>query len=228
MFKHFRKDLVQHKKFLVFSALFYPLYLGFFGSRYGGGRAAALLTAVLLAFIPITLFSREAKFKAAAFSLSLPTTRAELLRARYALSWGLMIALYIASGGVAAVFPGGKLPAGGFFEIRAVLMALALTALVFAAIMPLLIRFGWAGLIAFLVGMQVLGIALLGAASFLKNGRALTRFFKAVLTFIPRTIDGLLSSAGSAGTAALVLAAALAVTAASYGLSLAVFKTREF
>jgi len=178
--------------------------------------------------IPITLFSREAKFKAAAFNLSLPTTRAELLRARYALSWGLMTVLYAASGGVAAVLPGGKLPAGVFFDIRAVLMVLPLMAVAFAVIMPLLVRYGWAGLIALLVAMQLLGIVLMAVASLLKNGRSLTRLFVAVLTFIPRTVDGLLSSAGPAATTALVLAAALIVTCASYGVSLALFKAREF
>jgi ABC-type transport system involved in multi-copper enzyme maturation permease subunit len=103
-----RRDIFLHKKFIVFLGAFYLLYLGYFGSRLDNPRIIAVIGPFLMAIFPISIFSREDKFKSLAFCLSLPMTRAEFLRARYALSWIMMGVVYAAAALLMSVLPGAK------------------------------------------------------------------------------------------------------------------------
>jgi len=222
MLKHILKDLLFHRRFLLTFGLFYPLYIGFFGSRLSTPTVAAIMGAFLYALVPIMLFSREDRFKSVGFSLSLPTTRREMLRSHYVLSWALMAALYLAASLLMIVMPGGKLGPAKVFSLQTILLTLATMTLTFAALMPLFVRFGMAGLIVFLIAMQVLGVV------FLLFRMAIGRSVISVVRALPRIVAALLAALGPAGAAAVALVFILAINVISFGISARLFAGKEF
>jgi hypothetical protein len=216
-----RRDFILHRKFIVFLGAFYLIYLGYFGSRLNDLRILALFGPFLIVVFPISVFSRDDKFKSLAFGLSLPTTRAAFLGARYILSWALMAVVYAAGAALMSAFRGGRPGLSSAFELKIVLLTLTITALLFGFLMPLTVRFGWMGLIILLVCVQVLGV-------FALIFRSLLRLLKPAVTAVPHALDASLSSLGPVATSVIVLALAGFLTAASYGAAVALFRRMEF
>ena len=222
MLKHILKDLLFHRRFLLAFGLIWPVYMSFFGSRLSTPTVAAILGAFLYALVPIMVFSREDKFKAVAFSLSLPTTRREMLRSHYVLSWALMTVLYVAASLLMVVMPGGKLGWAKVFSLQTILLTLAAMTLVFAVLMPLFVRFGMVGMMVFLVVMQVLGVV------FMLLRMAIGRSAISAVKALPRFIAAVLAALGPAGAAAVVVVLLLGINAISYGISARLFARKEF
>jgi hypothetical protein len=155
------KDLILNKRYLLWVGVFYVAYLGFFGSRLSSPRLALLVGAFMSALMPLLNYTREDKFKAALLSCSLPSTRKQIVRSRYVLSWLLMLAVYLLIVPAMAFFPGGKLGLASLVNVHSIFLFLTVLTLVFAVLMPLLLRFGLVGMFVFLIGMQVLGIAVM-------------------------------------------------------------------
>jgi hypothetical protein len=155
------KDLILNKRYLLGIGMFYVAYLGFFGSRLSSPRLALLIGAFMSALMPLLNYTREDKFKAALLSCSLPSTRKQIVRSRYVLSWLLMIAVYLLIIPAMAFFPGGKLGLASLVNVHSIFLFLTVLTLVFAVLMPLLLRFGLVGMFVFLIGMQVLGIVVM-------------------------------------------------------------------
>jgi hypothetical protein len=175
------------------------------------------------AILPLILFGREDKFKAAAFGLSLPATRREIMIARYLLSWGLMLPIYAAGSFLMTIAPGSTLTTPIVFEPRTVLFSLAFMALFFAALMPLFVRFGQAGMLVFIVSLQVLGILLLVFKSLIS-----LRMIKTAVLSLPKTISSIQDSAGTAVAALAVGALLFLLTYVSFELSMMIFRKKEF
>jgi len=216
------KDLRLHRRFLLTTGLLFPLYMGYFGSRLSTPTIASIFGGFLYGLIPIIVFSREDKFKAVGFGLSLPTTRREVLRSRYALGWLLMAAYYLASSFLMIIIPGGQLGPEAIFNVRTILLALAAMTLVFSSLMPLSVRFGMAGLMVFLVAIQVLGIFLLLLRITVGPKAA------AVIHTLPRSIAAAVDALGPAGAAAAVLVLLVILSAISLGIARRVFAKKEY
>jgi len=222
MLKHILKDLRFHRRFLLTFGVFYPIYLGFFGSRLSTPTVAAIIGAFLYALVPIMVFSREDKFKAVGFSLSLPTTRREMLCSRYVLSWIMMVVLYLAGSLLMIAMPGGKLGPAKVFGLQTVLLTLAMMTLIYAALMPLFIRFGMVGLMVFLVAMQVLGVV------FMLLRMAIGKSIINAIRALPRLIGSAAAALGPAGAAAVVIVLLVAVNMISFVISAHLFARKEF
>jgi len=222
MLKQIFKDLLFHRRFLLAFGLLCPVYMGFFGSRLSTPTVAAIIGAFLYALVPLMVFSREDKFKAVGFSLSLPTTRREMLRSHYVLSWALMAALYLAASLMMIVMPGGKLGPAKVFSLQTILLTLAAMALIFAVLMPLFVRFGMAGLMVFLVVMQVLGVV------FMLLRMAVGRSAISAVKALPRFVAAVLAALGPTGATAAVLVLLLAINVISLGISARLFARKEF
>jgi len=222
MLNHILKDLLFHRRFLLAFGLIWPVYMGFFGSRLSTPNVAAIFGPFLYALVPIMVFSREDKFKSVGFSLSLPTTRREMLRSHYVLSWALMAALYLGASLLMLVMPGGKLGPAKVFSLQTILLTLAAMTLIFAVLMPLFVRFGMAGLMVFLVAMQVLGVVFLLLR--MTIGTSVINAVKA----LPRIIAAAIAALGPAGAGAAVLVILLAINVISFGISARLFDRKEF
>jgi len=214
------KDLLLHKKYLLVLGVICPLYLGFFGARLDRPVTFAAFGGFVCAIGALMLFTREDKFKSVGFGLSLPATRREVLVSRYLLSWALMVLCYVLGAAVVLAVPGSKLGAAGF-RPGTVLAALALMTLYFGGLMPLTVRFGPAGIIVFVVILQVLGIAALSFRFLIKDARAFAAAVKAGLI----ATQGAL---GPTGFSAVLVAAIVLLNLASFGISLRLFERKEY
>jgi hypothetical protein len=216
-----RRDILLHKKFIVFLGAFYLLYLAYFGSRLDNPRILATIGPFLMAIFPISIFAREDKFKSLAFCLSLPMTRAEFLRARYALSWILMGVVYAAAALLMSVLRGAKIQTAEALDIRTLLLTLLVTSLIFGFLMPLSVRFGWLGLIIFLVALQVLGALVLFI-------RPIAKLILPLFSVFPRAIEAVHAAAGPAGAIAACMIVLFLLNYASYRVSTGLFRAMEF
>ena len=214
------KDLVLNKRFLVPFGGFFVLYMGYFGSRIERPGVFAVFSAFMFSFGGLALLLREDKFKAVGFSLSLPTTRREVLLEKYVLGWGMIIVLYVLAAGLAALLPGGKLGTAGF-RPATILGAAAVASFAFGLMMPLTIRFGQAGILITLVVLQVLGIAALSL-------RALTDEVKGLVGAVRASIGAASAALGTAGSVVALLALLVLWNAASYAASLRILEKREY
>jgi len=216
------KDLRLHKKYIIGFGAGCILYLAFFSSRANNPGVISIFGAFLYSIVPLTIFTREDKFKASAFNLSLPVTRKEFLAARYLSGWLLMLALYAGTSLLTIFIPGTKLGPSAVFQVKTILAVLAFMAILFAALMPLVVAFGWTGLIAFLVVFQVLGIVFMLLITAFRPGLA------AITGGIGKAISAAQSALGPAGFAAALIVLLFLLNLASFKGSAFLFNRKEF
>jgi ABC-2 type transport system permease protein len=221
MRKFILKDFLLHKKFLIGFGPAYVLYMAFFGSRISGSGVSAGFGPLLYALLPLTLFAREDKFKAEAFSLSLPVTRRDLILSRYVMGWISMLVMYGSASVLSVLIPGTKLAISTVFLPKTVLMALAFMTLIFGTLMPLFTRFGFVGLMIFLVALQVLGIFFIVFNVIIKDIRVL-------IINIIGAVNKAQAAIGPAGSAAAAVVLMILLTYLSFELSVFLFKRRDF
>jgi fatty acid desaturase len=216
------KDLRLHKKFILGFGVAGMVYLGFFMSRANNPGVVSVFGAFLYSILPLLIFTREDKFKAAAFNLSLPGTRKEFLLARYLSGWLLMLSLYAGTSLLTIILPGTKLGPSTVFQARTVLTVLAFMAILFAALIPLIVAFGWTGLIAMLVFFQVLGIVFMLLVTTFRPE------LRAVIDRIGRAAGAAQSVIGPAGFATALVAFLLLLNFVSFRVSVHLFERKEF
>ncbi len=221
MFKFILKDFLLHKKFLLGFGPAYVIYMAIFGSRISGSGVSAGFGPLLYALLPLTIYAREDKFKAEGFSLSLPVTRRDLILSRYVLSWIVMLAMYGGASVLSLLIPGTKLSLSTVFLPKTILMALFFMTLIFGMLMPLFTRFGFVGLMIFLVALQVLGIFLVVFNMVIKDIRT-------VIVSIVRAINKAQAAIGPAGSAAAAVVLMIVLTYLSFELSAYWFKRKDF
>jgi len=221
MYRLMLKDLRLHKRFVVGFGIAYVIYLAIFHSRANNPGAVSLFGAFLYAIIPLLIFTREDKFKAAAFNLSLPVTRKEFLQARYVLGWLVMLVLYAGTSLLTIAIPGTKLGLSAIFQVKLVLLVIFFMAVVFGLLMPLVVAFGFAGMIVFLVFCQVLGILFLFLANLFRP--AISAAIRAIGEFLGPVQAGL----GPAGSAATLVVVLLLFSYGSYRVCLFLFERKD-
>ncbi len=218
------KDLILNKKFLLWMGLLYFIYVAVFGSRIDNPRITTVFVTFLCFVMPVMIFTREEKFKGTVLVCSLPATRKQVILARYILGWLMMLAFFVlATVGVLAV-PGSKLGPEDLLNARTVVFALALMALYFSVLMPLLIRFGMVGFLVFLISMQVLGFVTLALAS----QSVLKLNIRSSIVAIKNAFISLNSSLGTPAYYALLIVVMVALNLASFACSVSIFKRKDF
>jgi hypothetical protein len=221
MLKLMLKDFRLHRKFVVGYGIAYIIYMAIFYSRANNPGAVSVFGAFLYAIIPLLIFTREDKFKAAAFNLSLPVTRKEFLQARYVIGWLMMIVLYAATSLMTVAIPGTKLGFSAVFQVKVVLLVFFFMAVVFGLLMPLVVAFGWTGMIVFLVFIQVLGIVFLLLAKLF--GPAVRTAISGVGAFL----GGVRSGLGPIGSAAALFVALVLFSYGSFRLCVYLYERKE-
>jgi len=223
MIKLIRKDVILHKKFFALTAVLYPLYLGFLGSRVNNTLLLPIFGGFLYSLVPFVLFGREDKFKSLTFGLSLPVTRREFLGGRFLFSWGLMLLMYLAGSLIMVLVPGGKLAAATVFGPRMILLSLTFMVGIFGVVMPLFVRFGQAGLLVSLVVLQVIGVLLM-----IFRSAVGIETIKKIIRLIPNGISAVQSAIGAVPAFLSVLTFLALFSYGSFLLSLALFRRKEF
>jgi hypothetical protein len=221
MIKLMIKDFHLHKKFVIGYGIAYIIYMAIFYSRANNPVAVSVFGAFLYAIIPLLIFTREDKFKTAAFNLSLPVTRKEFLQARYVLGWLVMLVLYAATSLMTLAIPGTKLGFSAVFQVKGILLVFFFMAIVFGLLMPLVVGFGWTGMIVFLVFIQVLGIVFLLLAKLFRPA------VRTAISGIGAFLGAVRSGLGPIGSAVALFVALVIFTYGSFRLCVYLYERKE-
>ncbi len=219
-----RKELILNRKTLAFTAI--P-YVGWFAYVLRQPDLTAgeylVMSATMAVFYQVVLFVRDDKLKTAALTCSLPVTRTVVVRARYLVACSLSASWIGAAILLALACPWSHVPLARLVAPSSLGVAASIALLGTAILFPLVMRFGLIGVLAFLVGMQVLGIVAFLAVDLL--GRASS--VNAVLSFLTRSIRVLHANLGHPGFALMWTLMVLAIVAGSYGLSVWLYGRRD-
>jgi hypothetical protein len=181
---------------------------------------------VVCAFLPIILVGREDKFKAWALACSLPITRDAIVASRYLGGWIVALAgvalAALAMGALSLVGVRPLLPPTPMLPA----VVVAVIGITLALMLPLTLRFGVTGIIAFLVVTQLVGIALVVASAL---------FHVPAVQFVESAVKGAFAAAarlratlGVVAFSAVLLLAVAAFNRASYSLSARIYRRRDF
>lgn len=219
-----RKDWVLNRRAVILNAGIFSVFLIVMAHDAKFPPAEYLLmSALLFSFLIPTLLAREDKFRAAAFTCSLPATRRSIVRARYASGLvvgllGIALAVLLGLGLPTSDFTARSLLAPARIETGVATLVVAMSLLV-----PFTFRFGMLGILVFLVVMQVLGLALFAVARYAGVTDGVGDAIGGIVSFLSRAHaelgEGLFA-------AALILALAL-LFAASCRLSERIFAKRD-
>jgi ABC-2 family transporter protein len=219
-------DLWLGRKVLALNGLLFTSWFAFFLWMGGPGVSVGdyiVLTSVMSVFLPITVIVRESKFSAAALTCSLPVTRRQIVRARYGLSIGLGSCLMVVAIAVGLVCPWSHLAVAKLVAPRALLLALSMIVLEVALLLPFLLRFGWIGIIALLIALQVLGVVALTLTRLLGLGTAFGLGIKA----LSNALRSLYANLGDPIFVAVWAAVLILVAVASCALSTWLYERRN-
>jgi ABC-type transport system involved in multi-copper enzyme maturation permease subunit len=225
MLRVIRKDLILNQTALLANLLIMTGFLCFMSSWEEGAPAGgfAFFSGIMMAFVPVTVITREDKFKAMALGCSLPVTRKAIVRSRYLLAVACSVLGISLAFLLGAFFPLSQLDYTQLFRPGTIFLALSVTTLLVAMLLPFTLRFGAMGLILVLGGFQVLGILALTLVK-LKESSADRR----LIDILVGSVVDLHGQLGSGVFYLLLLFFLCGILIASYGLSLWVFRRREF
>jgi hypothetical protein len=119
---------------------------------------------IISAFIPISFQAKEDRFKGAALNCSLPTSRSQLILARYVTGWLMMMAGIFLTIAILLMIPSGRVMILSLLTLRSLILWIFIMSLIFSLILPFTMRFGFIGVMVFLVSVQILGILMLFVA----------------------------------------------------------------
>jgi hypothetical protein len=210
-----RKDLILSRNAFLWTGLPFLVYLAIMASEPRVPvREYLVLSAVLCALMPVSVFAREDKFKAAPLTFSLPATRRATVRARYALAAGCGASGMAVALALAMLWPWSRFEASVVLDPPTILFAFTAVVGLASLLMPLVFRFGLFGLIWFLVALQVLGVAATLAATL--TGSLGVR---PVLQVLGRLVEALHVGLGAPLPAAAVLVGLAGLAAGSMRVS---------
>lgn len=225
MRKLLRLEFLFGRRPILVSLAVFSAYFAYMAFRIDSPRVYVVLTSLMLGLaMPFTILGREDKHKTASFVCSLPVRRAMVVLARYATTWlaiglGMGLALLFT-----AVLPFARVSLAEVLTVKILVVSLFLISLLFAVILPFTVRFGLTGILILLVGSQLLGILAFILAQLLGGARNPVRI---VIGTVERGLRALLGHDGTPGFLLGLVAAALAVNAASLFIARALYARRD-
>jgi hypothetical protein len=223
-----REWILSRRNLLAIVGIFLA-FQAYFVCRVSSPRLYLIFAAVYASMLTLTLFLREDRFGATAWSCTLPVRRRDLVLARSLGAWIIVTGSLALALLLAGIMPGSAVPVAAVFNPATLFLAAAAVTIVLALMLPFAIRFGFLGVMIFLVGIQVVGVAvLLIAVNTLDSARAskgvlaggmeaLTEDLAVVRDFLSPPVFYL------AVTAALIV-----VNWLGFRLAVALFRRREF
>lgn len=216
--------LFSRRQVLIVLAVF-SAYFAYMAGKIDSPRLFIVMTSVMVGLsMPFTILGREDKFKTAPLVCSLPVRRSTVVLGKYAASWIAIGAGLVYALALTAILPFSKIAASEVLSPKTLLVSLFLISLIFAVILPFTLRFGLVGVIVLLVGSQLLGIVALFLAQLVRVPNDPLRI---VLRAVERGLKGLLYHEPTAGFLLGLLAAILAVNAASMLVGWLLYSRRD-
>jgi hypothetical protein len=217
------RDLRLTRTPLLANGAVFVAFLVYMAIEVSTPRVYGVFAAIMMAFLPVVIFAREDLAKAAIATCVLPVSRTEVVRARFAGAWLLMGGGLAAGLAIGAVVPGSRVGGTALLAPGVLLPALSVLALAAALLLPLAVRFGFTGVIAFLVTAQGIGLVLVLLA---RAGHG-PRGGGGIGARIRSAAAAAEAALGPAGATVALLAALALLTLTSYRVCLALFRRRE-
>lgn len=159
--KLLHREWVLNRTTLLLMAGIFGAFEIFSATSVDSARAWIVMATLYAAFLTVALFVREDKFRATAWTCTLPVTRVELVRARFVAAWLMVVVALSGATVLAAIVPGGSVPVVELLDLSTLLIVATVATLIFAWVLPFTIRFGMLGIMLFLVVGQLAGATLL-------------------------------------------------------------------
>jgi hypothetical protein len=207
----------------------YVAFQAYFVCRISSPRQYLVIASIYASFLTLTLFLREDRFHATAWSCSMPVTRQDIVRAKFFAAWIFVAGVLVLALALAGIMPWSAVHIRAIFDPVTLLQAFAAVTIILALMIPFAIRFGMLGVMIFLVGFQMLGAVVLlvavNARGPSRPSRGLLSGGVEALTAGLLAVRDLLSPAGFYVTVVLILVLANWL---GYRLAVALFRRREF
>lgn len=155
------REWILSRRALVAIVGIYVLFQAYFVCRASSARQFLIFAAIYAAFLTLTLYLREDKFRAASWSCTLPVSRQDLIRARFVAAWIFVAGALAPTLVLCALMPGSRVQVGALLDPATLLMTAAVITIILALMLPFAIRFGMLGVMIFLVAIQMVGSVVL-------------------------------------------------------------------
>ncbi|UCC73733.1 MAG: ABC-2 transporter permease [Gemmatimonadota bacterium] len=152
-----RRDFILHRRALLPAVLIFAAFQVYMVIVINQPLFWLVFTCVYLSFLTVIPLSRDDRFAAAAWSCTLPVTRADLVRGRYLTVWALAVGIFVMVLGLAAFVPGSRLAPAMFLDPDRLLLAAGVTTFIIALLLPFTTKFGLMGVMLMLVVLQIIG-----------------------------------------------------------------------
>jgi hypothetical protein len=207
----------------------FAIFQAYFVCRMDSPRQWLIFAAVYASFLSLPLFLREDKFRANAWSCTLPVCRQDLVRARFQAAWILVTGTLALALVLAGVMPGSRVQIAAVFDPATLFLAAAVVTIILGLMLPFAIRFGFMGIMIFLVGIQVLGTAvLLVAVATSSRPRPSRGVLTGGIEALTESLVALRDFMSPPGFYLLVALALILANWLGFRLAVALFRRREF
>ena len=225
-----RRDWMLNTNALLWSLGLFCVFQCYAVSR--GINAPMMLlgiSCVWASVIPIILFTREDRFRAVAWLCSLPVTRGDIVRARYIAAWVFMSAALLFVMLLLAFLPGSDISPARVFSWGTIFFVLGFLTFVTSVLLPFTIRYGFMGVLIFLVGAQVLGALVLVITTISrKGGEAKRNLIREAIRGVSDTLMSLKDFLSPTPYFVLLAVVFIAINYGGYRLALTLFRSRQF
>jgi hypothetical protein len=217
-----RKDLLMHKTG-------FPVYVPFVGGvmalqAWRGFSPSVYITLVCIyaIIVPTALMAIEDRVRAGVFNCSLPVTRRQIVLAKYVIAWVLAVVAVLTGLAIYSVIAAQNLWA--IWTLAAAIQILAILSLGLGLTLPVLLRFGWMGMMIAYFGMLTLGAVTVVIVLAFVPGRQLLDSLIAISDFVVDTVNQL----GELNFLMLIVVVGAILNLVSFIIGVKMFKQREF
>jgi hypothetical protein len=221
-----RKDLILDRRQVVLNFVLYLIMAPVFLSLMSAVpvKLIAAWAGIVGTMIPLSLLAREDKFHSARLTCSLPVTRDTVVASRFAGGWILALSggLAIVGAAYGAYRAGLGNPVGDWSQT--LLVGFVTIGLILAVLFPFTMRFGFAGLMGFLVFTQILGIVAFLGAVFVGGHGAIRKVIGGTIG----AVQSLQEPLGPVGYDLFLVAAVVVLNVGSLFLARWIYRRREF
>ena len=186
--------------------------------------AVLALATIFIGVLPASVLSRQSKFKADNMICSLPVTRNRFILGKYSfvgiLTLGFLCIVYI----IVALMPHEGFSTREILQPDKIANTLFAIALVAGVLLPLVIRFGFTGLLILFLGLNLITVVIF-ALTYLK---LINNALDFIFSSIPSAFSTLKAALGTPYYHLVFIGAAVIIGFASLKISQLIYRRREF
>ena len=212
-----KKVLLMFLVMVVALAVIYPLLLD------ASPKVVLGASAVYLSFFPASALARQSKFKADVVICSLPVTRNKLVIGKYLFTALLFCGGLVLISCILLALPGRQYALADVLSANRVVNFLFAVGAASALLIPLILRFGFTGILIFVLGLNVLTVILFVLTYLKLIGNLLDFFFRG----LPAAVASLRNAMGAPWYHLLVLLATCLLWGASMVISQKIYARKE-